>query len=179
MAPDSRDERLGVDIYSCWHSKGNRPRYSREIRKIGLGSVSRPRCGVLRGTEQWVEVDLLFDLQRSNLWDHRLSSIDVFSAAGACSGSALPWLPQTPRFHDCAVSPPILKTSVAHPQTFSPAIRSTNMATVNHTFACQRQQCSYGTDLVAHMESHIVHKHFAVKPWKCAQPTCNATCARK
>jgi hypothetical protein len=44
-------------------------------------------------------------------------------------------------------------------------------------FACQRQQCPYGTNVREHMKSHIMNEH-KVKPWECADAGCGVTYAR-
>ena len=134
----------------------------------------------MTGMERWMDVDLFSDLQRSNVLDYILSSVELFSEVEVGSGSASPWLPQAPRFHNCAVSPSVLKISVAHQQTFSPAIRSTNMAApAPRPFACQRQQCPYAAKTLGNLESHIVNKHLVVRPWKCTEPNCTMSCARE
>jgi hypothetical protein len=82
------------------------------------------------------------------------------------------------RLTSCAASLSALKTSVAHPQTISPAIKSINMATNTLPFACLRQQCPYRAKSLAHMESHIMHEH-KVKPRECAEANCGMKCPRK
>ena len=117
--------------------------------------------------------DLFFGLQRSKFLECSLRSVGPFSAVKV--DSRLGYLGDRASI-TAQVNLSLLKTSVAHPQTFSPAIKSSTMA-APLLFACQRQQCPYGTNVREHMKSHIMNEH-QVKPWECAEAGCGVAYAR-
>ena len=95
-------------------------------REIGLCGVSGPHEEPMTRLECWMNVDLFSGLLRINVLDCSPSSVELFSEVEVGLGSASPWLPQAPCFHNCAASPSFSRSALRiHKPSRLPSYQST------------------------------------------------------